>query len=110
MPESAAISNALVGLYRTYYGKGPTRAKTYQMDDIVLCVLEGGTLKIEETLLDRGQDNLVHEVRHEFQLALKKEFVSTIEQETGRSVRAFLSQFDPDNDVSVELFFLDGKA
>ena len=31
-------------LHRRAYGKGPTKAKTYLLDDVVFCVLEGGAL------------------------------------------------------------------
>ena len=36
----AAISNEIVRLQAEYYGKGPTRAKTYISEDLVVVVLE----------------------------------------------------------------------
>ncbi len=36
------ISNAMVGLKKRYYGKGPENARTYLNDNYVMCVLEGG--------------------------------------------------------------------
>ena len=38
----ANISNALVRLHKEYYGKGPTRAKTFVVDDAVVCILRTG--------------------------------------------------------------------
>jgi uncharacterized protein YbcI len=105
--QAAAISNALVQLHRHRYGKGPTKAKTYLLDDLVVCVLEGGALRVEETLRDRGAEEVVHEVRRTFQNALEHEFRAIIERETGRRVRTFLSQFDPEHDVGAEIFFLE---
>ena len=35
----ATISNAIVRLQAEYYGKGPTRAKTYIVEDLVVVVL-----------------------------------------------------------------------
>ena len=105
--QAAAISNALVQLHRHRYGKGPTKAKTYLLDDLVVCVLEGGALRVEETLRDRGAEEIVHEVRRTFQNALEHEFRAIIERETGRRVRTFLSQFDPEDNVWAEIFFLE---
>jgi uncharacterized protein YbcI len=105
--QAAAISNALVQLHRHRYGKGPTKAKTYLLDDLVVCVLEGGALRVEETLRDRGAEDVVHEVRRTFQNALEHEFRAIIERETGRRVRTFLSQFDPEDNVGAEVFFLE---
>jgi uncharacterized protein YbcI len=105
--QAAAISNALVQLHRHRYGKGPTKAKTYLLDDLVVCVLEGGALRVEETLRDRGAEEIVHEVRRTFQNALEHEFRAIIERETGRRVRTFLSQFDPEDNIGAEIFFLE---
>jgi len=105
--QAAAISNALVQLHRHRYGKGPTKAKTYLLDNLVVCVLEGGALRVEETLRERGAEEVVHEVRRTFQNALEQEFRAIIERETGRSVRTFLSQFDPEDNVGAEIFFLE---
>ena len=107
--QAAAISNALVQLHRRAYGKGPTKAKTYLLDDVVLCVLEGGALRIEETLRDHGEEEMVHQVRRTFQAALDDEFRDIIESTTGRSVRAFMSQFDPEQNVGAEIFFLNER-
>jgi uncharacterized protein YbcI len=106
--QAAAISNAVVQLHRRAYGKGPTKAKTYLLDDVVFCVLEGGALRIEETLRDAGEEQMVHQVRRTFQAALDGEFREIIERATGRTVRAFMSQFDPEHDIGVEIFFLNG--
>src|SRR3954451_13955617 len=88
--QAAAISNALVQLHRHRYGTGPTKAKTYLIDDLVVCVLEGGALRVGETLRDRGAEEVVHEVRRTFQTALEHEFRAIIERETGRRVTTFL--------------------
>ena len=37
-----AISDGMVALLKEYYGRGPTRAKSYYEDDLVVCVLRGG--------------------------------------------------------------------
>src|SRR5689334_7574340 len=37
----SAISTGIVKLMREHYGRGPIKAKTYALDDIIVCVLRG---------------------------------------------------------------------
>ena len=46
-----AISDGMVGLLKEFYGRGPTRTKSYYEDDLVVCVLRGGFSRVEQTLL-----------------------------------------------------------
>jgi uncharacterized protein YbcI len=103
----AEISNALVGLHKRYYGKGPVRAKTYLVDNTVLCLLEGGFTIVERTLIDIGRDQVVRELRHNFQLAMQEQYVEVVESRLGRRVLAYLSQVHTDPDIAVELFMLE---
>jgi uncharacterized protein YbcI len=50
----SAISDGMVGLLREFYGRGPTRAKSYYEDDLV-CLLRGGFSRVEQTLLEGGR-------------------------------------------------------
>src|SRR4051795_13363235 len=64
------ISNAMVGMKKQLYGKGPVKAKTFINDNIVFCVLEGGLTKNEETLIAAGEEQLVRQYRLRFQEAV----------------------------------------
>lgn len=103
----ADISNALVGLHKRFYGKGPVRAKTYLVDNTVLCLLEGGFTIVERTLVDIGRDEVVRDLRHNFQLAMQEQFTQVVEDTLGRRVVAYLSQVHTDPDIAVELFMLE---
>lgn len=37
-----SVSNGMVALLKEFYGRGPTRTKTYFQDDLVVCLLRGG--------------------------------------------------------------------
>src|SRR3954463_5730558 len=102
----AIISNEIVRLQAEYYGKGPTRAKTYIVDDLVVVVLEESFTRAEKTLADRGEREAIEHIRRRFQQQMADEFTSVVEQATGRKVRVFLSETNIDQDVSVELFLL----
>jgi uncharacterized protein YbcI len=102
----ASISNGLVKLHTRYYGKGPTRAKTYLINDTVICMLEEGFTTVERTLIDGGRAEAVHEIRRTFQQAMERQFTDVVESATGRKVIAYLSQVHTDPDLAVELFVL----
>ena len=103
----AAISNALVGLKKEFYGKGPTAAKTYFNDNWVFVVLEGGLTRNEETLLEAGEEQLVRQVRLRFQEAMTTTICGAVEEILGRRVLTYHSQvmFGPAR--TVEMFLLD---
>jgi uncharacterized protein YbcI len=60
----------------------------------------------EKTLIGRGEAEGIQDIRRRFQRVMADQFKAVVEQATGRRVRAFLSETDLDNDVSVEVFLL----
>ena len=102
----ATISKQIVRLQADYYGKGPTKAKTYILDDLVVVVLEESFTRAEKTLAERGEREAIQHIRRRFQQHMADSFISVIEQATGRKVRAFLSDTDIGQDVAVETFLL----
>jgi uncharacterized protein YbcI len=105
----AAISTRIVAILREHYGRGPMKAKTYALDDLIVVVMRGsGFTPLEKTIVDSGQPDRVVEMRHDFQHLMTKRFTDTIEELTGRNVLAFLSQAHVDPDITIEIFFIDG--
>jgi len=105
----AEISTSIVAILREHYGRGPMKAKTYALDDILVVVMRGsGLTPLEQTMVDSGQPQRVVNMRHEFQHMVSQRFTNTIEELTGRKVLAFLSQAHVDPDLTVEIFFIDG--
>ena len=78
-----AISNGMVALLKEFYGRGPTRAKTYYEDDLVVCLLRGGFSRVEQTLLEGGRGSSVIQQRMEFQELMRERFVAVIEDADG---------------------------
>jgi uncharacterized protein YbcI len=103
----AAISTGLVQLHSRYFGKGPTKAKTYLVDDTVICLLRGGFTRVEETLIETGNVQAVYDIRRSFQAAMKEHFTRVVEEAAGRKVIAYMSQIHHDPDVAMELFVLE---
>jgi uncharacterized protein YbcI len=105
----AQISTSIVAMLREHYGRGPMKAKTYALDDIIVVVMRGsGFTALEETLMDSGQPGRVIAMREEFQSVMAKRYKTTIEKLTGRKVVAFVSQAHVEPDITVEMFFVDG--
>jgi uncharacterized protein YbcI len=102
-----SISNALVRLHKEHYGKGPTKTKTFIVDDTVISVMQGGFTAVERTLIDSGREEAVREIRHAFQQAMQNRFTEVIEETLGRKVTAYLSQVHTDPEISVEVFMLE---
>jgi uncharacterized protein YbcI len=101
-----AISDGMVALLKEFYGRGPTRAKSYYEDDLVVCVLRGGFSRVEQTLLDGGRGHAVIQQRMEFQEVMRDRFTGVIEQATGRAVIGFMSGNQQHPDLMCEVFIL----
>ena len=105
--QLAAITNGIVKLFRDYYGRGPTKAKSYILDDrIIVCVLEETMTKVEQTLVENGQGTKVRDVRLTFQEAMADEFKGVVADATGRPVIGYHSQLTLDPDLGFEFFVL----
>jgi len=105
----AAISTSIVGILRDHYGRGPMKAKTYVLDDIIVVVMRGsGLTAVEQTIMDSGEPDRVIAMREDFQRVMARRYKQTIEELTGRKVLAFLSQAHVEPDITMEIFFVDG--
>ena len=101
-----AISEGLVALLKEFYGRGPTRTKSYYEDDLVVCLLRGGFSRVEQTLLAGGRGSSVIQQRMEFQELMRERFTAVIEQATGRRVIGFMSGNQQQPDMMCEVFIL----
>jgi len=56
----AAISTSIVGMLHEHYGRGPMKAKTYALDDIIVVVMRGSRFTaLEQTIMDSGEPDRV---------------------------------------------------
>src|SRR3954454_9912894 len=101
-----AISDGLVALLKEFYGRGPTQAKTYYHDDLVVCVLRGGFTRVEQTLLEGGRGAAVIAQRMAFQDVMRDRFEAVVERATGRPVIGFMSGNQQAPDMICEVFVL----
>jgi uncharacterized protein YbcI len=104
----AEISNEMVRLYKDYFGRGPTKARTsWAGADVVVCILEDTLAPAERNLVKMGEHHRLRDTRMFFQYATVREFGEPIERLTGRKIKAFISGVDTQAaGLSVELFVL----
>ena len=101
------ISREVVGLFKKYVGRGPTYARTYVHEDLVVTMLHDTMTRGEQTLKEEDEEEKLRELRKIFQGAFRDEAVSAVERATGRRVVAFLSDHAVEPDWSAEVFVLD---
>ena len=104
---AAKISNTVVRALSRTTGRGPTKAKTTLGPDGVFVVLQDTLTRGEQTLADVGQHDTVLDLRHRWQMIMKKDVSREIEQLTERKVIGFMSDNHIDPDLAVEVFVLE---
>jgi uncharacterized protein YbcI len=104
--QLASITNGIVQLHSRSYGRGPTEAKTYAVDDAILCILKGGFTTMEKTLMADGKGAEVERLRRSFQETMEDRFVDIVQRTLGREVIGYMTQVHADPDVAIELFLL----
>ena len=105
------LSNAMVRLYKELFGRGPTKARTdYAGPDLIVSTLERSLTRIERHMVDAGEHERLRDLRMHFQYLNESQFVKTVEQITGRTVRAFVSGVDTKRDMAAELFYLEPRS
>ncbi len=105
-----ALANAMVGLTTQLYGRGPTAAKAWILDDYVFVAMEGGLTRNEETLLADGKEDLVREYRLSFQETVGDTAISAVEELLGRRVLTYHSQIVFDPPRVFEIFVLEPRS
>ncbi len=103
----AALANAMVGLKKEFYGRGPTAAKAWILDDYLFVAMEGGLTRNEETLLAAGREEVVRSYRLSFEEAVSRTVIEAVEEITGRRVANYHSQIVFDPPRSFEIFVLE---
>jgi uncharacterized protein YbcI len=108
--QAAAIGNAITRLHRERYGRGATTTRTIFQRNHVVAFLEDIYTPLERTLIEADDWEQVKATRQSFQIAMRSEFSKAVEEITGRTVIAFMSQVHLDPDLAAEVFVLSPEA
>jgi uncharacterized protein YbcI len=106
----AALANALVAMMKQHYGRGPTAAKAWILDDYVFVAMEGGLTRSEETLIADGKEDLVRLYRLGFQESMRAVSMGAVAELTGRKVLDYHSQIVFDPPRAFEIFILEPQT
>jgi uncharacterized protein YbcI len=106
----AQLANAMVGLKKKYYGRGPDAAKAWLLDDYVFVAMEGGLTRNEETLLADGKEDVVRSYRLSFQETVSETAIAAVEELTGRRVLTYHSQIVFGPARAFEIFVLEPEG
>lgn len=107
----AEISREMVRLYKSQFGRGPTRARSdFAGPDLVVCTLEDTLTPAEKRMAELGEHQRLRDLRLYFQHVSQEQFCEIIERVLGRKVRAFVSGMDTKEDVAAELFYLEDRS
>jgi uncharacterized protein YbcI len=104
---SARISTRMVKLLSFYTGRGPTKARTTIDTNVVVVVTDDALTTAERNLAEAGESESVVQMRRRFHKVMYSDAVALIEELTGRTVRVFLSDVAPEENVAVHVFVLE---
>jgi uncharacterized protein YbcI len=97
----------MVALFKESTGRGPSYARTYVENGLVVTVLHDTMTKAERTLIDENRQDTVRDLRRIFQGTFRQDAIRAVERLTGRRVLAFLSDHAAEPDYAIEAFVLE---
>ena len=101
-----AIARGMVSLFKEYVGRGPTDARAFINDGLVVVLLRDTLTTAEKTLAHADDEDLVLQLRRSFQGAMRDDAIALVERETGHQVVAFMSDNSVEPDYAAEIFVL----
>jgi uncharacterized protein YbcI len=101
--QLAAISRSMAGLQREHYGRESTKVNAYAIADMIVVVVRlKQPTALEKLMVEGGEPDRVLALRAAFDRVMAERYTDTVEQVTGATVVALLSQAHVDPDIIVE--------
>ena len=104
---NSAIATAVVAVYRTYVGRGATKAQAFYSKNVVVLLLEDTMTREERSLASVGSVEAARHLRRQLQRTMREPLVGAIEALTGCKVVAFMGDNQIEPDLVTTLFVLD---
>ena len=102
-----ALARSVVRIQREYMGRGPTRARAFFRQNMVVVLLEDVFTTGERSLVADGDVDAVLELRKRFQRAMQADLTEAVEVLTGGKVVAVMADAHVDPDMAAMFFALD---
>jgi uncharacterized protein YbcI len=104
---NASVARAVVRIYRTVCGRGPTKARAMYRGEVLVVVLEDVLTPAERSLVASGRAEAALELRRKLQTVMRSMLASAVSELTGARVVAMVGATQCDPDVASEVFLLD---
>ena len=99
------VSNAMVGLFKDQFGRGPTKARAHWAGpDTIVCILRESFTPAEKNMVALGEHQRLRDVRLFFQAATEQQFRDVVGGIVDRPVESFMSAIDTHTDTAIEVF------
>jgi uncharacterized protein YbcI len=104
---NSAVATAVVRVYRTYVGRGPTKAQAFYSRNLLVLLLEDTLTRQELTLASNGGAEAARQLRRQLQRTMREPLVGAIEELTACKVVALMGDNHIQPDLAMALFVLD---
>ncbi|HEY6760639.1 MAG TPA: Na-translocating system protein MpsC family protein [Baekduia sp.] len=104
---NAAVARAVVGIYRDVAGRGPTRARAFFRDDVLVVVLRDVLTTGERSMVRAGRADSARATRDALQDVMRDALIAAVERITGRRVEVLLGSSEAESGVAAQVFLLD---
>jgi uncharacterized protein YbcI len=104
---SGRLATAVVGWYRDRFGRGPTRAKGWILDDNAAVILGNVQTEVERSLVSAGETESVELLRRRVRQVYADELQVMVQQIVGRKVVAMLGDHSAVANTTIMLFVLE---
>jgi uncharacterized protein YbcI len=104
---NAAVTREVIRIQNESHGRGPKKAHSFHHGNVLVTVLEEVLTPAERRLAASGEGDAVLNMRRLHQRSMAPELEQSIEEITGRTVTAFMSDNHIEPDMAVRIFILD---
>lgn len=104
---NADVARAVVGIYRDVAGRGPTRARAFFRDDVLVVLLRDVLTPSEQNMVRAGRTDGARASRDALQEMMRDELIAVVERLTGFGVEVLLSSSQAESGFVALTFLLD---
>ena len=106
---NAALARAVVRLHHNYMGRGPSSARAFFRENVVVVVVEQVMTAAERSLAGSGRHGGVRDVHRDLIEVMRADMTVAVEDLTNRRVTALMSDIHVESDFASLVFVLDGS-
>jgi uncharacterized protein YbcI len=106
-----ALSDEIARLYKSRYGRGPTKISVQLGSGAVTCILEDVNTTAQTALVELGAADVAQATHHHLQMGMADEMARVVEAATGRAVRGYVPGYNEELAIATDTFLLEaGEA